>query len=69
MTLKSLVHDWIQFQAVAEGYASQRDIEKIEKEMKGYAPKYLVVDIQEDIRDFLKKDDLNLLQLELSKLS
>jgi len=49
-----------------EAYVRYREFDKLSNELKKYAPKHIILDIQDDIKDLGSKEEINAIKHELS---
>jgi hypothetical protein len=66
-TLKVMVLEVKNLQVNSETLAKKTDIEKIYKDLRGYAPKHMISDLQSDIKDVAKTSDIEDVKFEMDR--
>lgn len=66
-TLKVVVLDVKNLQVNAETLAKKTEIDRVYKDLKGYAPKHMIQDLQADIKDVAKTSDIEDVKFEMDK--
>ena len=66
-TLKVMVLEVKNLQVNSETLAKKTDIEKIYKDLRSYAPKHMILDLQADIKDVAKTSDIEDVKHEMDR--
>ena len=66
-TLKVMVLEVKNLQVNSETLAKKADIEKVYKDLRNYAPKHMILDLQADIKDVAKTSDIEDVKHEMDR--